>query len=79
MPERKKGAKTRLQLVFQDSMVERIDRLREDTDAPTRTEVVRRAVKLYEWFADMEKRGYKILARKSTGDKIDEEVSVLIV
>lgn len=42
--------KERLQFDFTPESLERLDRMKEQAQASTRAEVVRNALKLYEWF-----------------------------
>ena len=43
-------AKQRIQFDFSPEALKRLDDLKEKTDAATKAEVVRNALKLYEWF-----------------------------
>ena len=43
-------SKERLQFDFSQEALERLDRMKEQTQVATRAEVVRNALRLYEWF-----------------------------
>lgn len=45
-----KNNKERLQFDFTPEALERLDRMKDQAQASTRAEVVRNALKLYEWF-----------------------------
>lgn len=49
-PIAEKKGKERVQLDFSSEALERLDDLKETTGASTRAEVVRQALRLYEWF-----------------------------
>ena len=49
--ENKSRQKQRVQFDFPPEAIDRIDRLKTEINAPTRAEVVRNALRLYEWFA----------------------------
>jgi hypothetical protein len=50
----------RIQFEFSADAVERMNRMREQTDASSYAELVRNALRVYEWFIQQEKGGYDI-------------------
>ena len=50
----------RVQLEFTDDGMKRLTRLREELDARTNAEIVRNALRLYEWYAAQKKESRKI-------------------
>ncbi len=54
--------KVRLQFEFTLEALARLDALKEVTDAPTRAEIVRRALRLYEWFVNEAKSDNTIMS-----------------
>lgn len=50
MNSKTENAKQRIQFDFTAESMKRLETLREKTDATTKAEVVRNALKLYEWF-----------------------------
>jgi len=50
----------RLQLDFSPEAYERLHRIREMSDAPTNAEVVRNALRLYDWFLEQRREGARL-------------------
>jgi hypothetical protein len=50
MSTKSENTKQRVQFDFSPESLKRLDDLKEKTDASTKAEVVRNALKLYEWF-----------------------------
>jgi len=50
MGSKPENTKQRIQFDFSPEALKRLDDLKEKTDAATKAEVVRNALKLYEWF-----------------------------
>jgi hypothetical protein len=56
----KTSAKQRVQFDFSPDALQRLEDLKEKTDASTKAEVIRNALKLYEWFATQVDPNYVI-------------------
>lgn len=56
----KHAERYRVQLEFNDDGMKRLARLREELDARTNAELVRNALRLYEWYAAQKKENRKI-------------------
>jgi hypothetical protein len=50
----------RIQFEFPADAVERLDRLKLETTAGTYAELVRNALRVYEWVVDIEKKGFEV-------------------
>ncbi len=62
-----KGKRVRLNLTVTPLVRERLDRLAEKSDAGTLTEVVRRALVMYEIILDNQKAGGYLILKDSSG------------
>ena len=60
--------KERVQLDFSTEALERLDELKEKTGASTRAEVVRQALRLYEWFVNETEPNSTIRITNSQGE-----------
>ncbi len=56
----KANTKQRVQFDFSPDALQRLEDLKEKTDASTKAEVIRNALKLYEWFASQVDPNYVI-------------------
>ena len=65
----KTAAKTRLNLEMTVKVKENLERLREQTDAQSFTEVIRRALALYRSLLDYKNTGAQIILRTKDGDR----------
>ena len=65
-----KSERTRLQLEFTPQALRRLEEIRRKVDARSNAEVVRSALRLYEWFIDQMRDDAKILVAK--GDEMRE-------
>jgi len=57
----------RIQFDFSANMMERLDRLKQSVDASSYAEVVRDAIRVYEWFLEQRKDGNRFLLLKKDG------------
>ena len=57
----------RRSITFSPKAANRLTRLREDTDASNDTEVVRNALRLYEWVIEQTKEGNEVYLRNGKG------------
>jgi hypothetical protein len=57
--ERRPDSK-RIQFEFSPDAVERLDRIKRTTDAGSYAELVRNALRVYEWVVETERTGYEI-------------------
>lgn len=64
MPRRRPGAKVRLNLEVAESVHKRVLLLQELTNADSMTEVVRRALKCYEFVVRAEHEGERLLLQR---------------
>lgn len=55
-----KADRTRLQLEFTPSSMRRLEEIRQKSDARSNAEVVRAALRLYEWFLEQQRDNAKI-------------------
>ena len=70
MPRQKsKFPKTRLSLEMPSRVVERMERLMELTEAESRTEVIRRALAVYEFLAEQRADGAETIIRRPDGSE----------
>ena len=58
-------AKHRLQFDFNDEALKEIDALREETGLPTRAELIRHALKFFQWTLNEKKNGSSVLLEKN--------------
>lgn len=56
----KDAGRHRLQLDFSQEAYERLAQIKEKSEARTNAEVVRNALRLYEWFLDLKRKNAKI-------------------
>ncbi len=66
--------KTRLNLEVSKSVRERMERLKDETEADSLTEVIRRALAVYELLWDQRKDGWETVVRRNGTER-----SVLII
>ena len=72
MPRLKRKTRSvRLNLEIKPQVRKRLDRLRDNTDAETITEVFRRALAVYETLIELSSGASKIVIRQSDGSEID--------
>jgi hypothetical protein len=64
---RSKSEKHRVQFDFAPEALERVDRLVEVTEATTRADVVRNALRIYEWLVEKAREG-KAMSLNGAGD-----------
>ncbi len=62
--------KQRVQFDFTPEALERLDRLEESTGASTRAEVIRNALKLYDWFVSKIKSDYVVEIRDEANEVV---------
>jgi hypothetical protein len=73
--EQKTPSRPRLQLDFTPEAIARVDQLRELSHSKTNADVVRDALRLYEWFLRQQQENWQIQLVK--GDKV-REVELLL-
>lgn len=61
--------KTRVQFDFSEEALDRVDKLRDITDASSRVEVIRNSLRVYDYMVKKQREGYKI-EMKRRGHKI---------
>jgi len=54
----------RLQFEFSQDAVERLNNLKKDTEASSKTEVIRNSLRVYEYITSMINKGYRLEFRK---------------
>lgn len=54
----------RLQFEFSQDAVERLNNLKKDTEASSKTEVIRNSLRVYEYITSMISKGYRLEFRK---------------
>ena len=59
----------RLNLTLSPEAKERLEKLQEETDADTLAEVVRRAIKLYDYSVTCQNRGEKLMLTSENGNR----------
>jgi len=67
-----KKEKIRVQFEFAPEALARLDALKEVTDAPTRAEAVRSALRFYEWLVNEAKRGSTIMTLDEDGKVVSQ-------
>jgi hypothetical protein len=50
----------RIQFEFPPDAVERLDRIKQETNSGSYAELVRNALRVYEWIIDTQKKGFQI-------------------
>ncbi len=55
-----KKEKTRLQFDFSEDAIGRLDQLVKDTDSASRAEVIRNALRVYEYLVNQKREGYEV-------------------
>lgn len=50
----------RIQFEFPPDAVERLDRIKQETNSGSYAELVRNALRVYEWIVEAQKKGYEI-------------------
>jgi hypothetical protein len=60
MGEERRGESKRIQFEFSPDALERLNRMKDLTDASSYAELVRNALRIYEWFVQQERAGYDI-------------------
>jgi hypothetical protein len=50
----------RIQFEFPPDAVERLDRIKQETNSSTYAELVRNALRVYEWMVEAQKKGFEI-------------------
>jgi metal-responsive CopG/Arc/MetJ family transcriptional regulator len=63
-----KNGRKRLSLFVPQTTLERLDRLKDRTDAPSRVEVIRQALYVYEQLADRLCTGSKLMEKTDEGE-----------
>lgn len=69
-------ATTRVQLELPPQAMERLQRLKERTEAVSYAEVVRGALRLYEALAEAQDKGGEVLLKRQDGDTVPLKVFV---
>jgi len=67
--------RTRLQLDFEDQAIEKLEELRKVTGARTKGDVVRNALRVYEWLLKQRTGGFRL---EITNGDITREVDLII-
>lgn len=71
--------RTRLQLDFSPEALQRLEEIREKVGAKNNAEVVRGALRLYDWLLDQKKAGARILLYKDGEEDNIREVEFLFL
>lgn len=71
---KKKGPTHRLNLMFTQPVRDRLDRLVEQTEADSMTEVIRRSLAIYESLVEAQANNEKVLLRPSNPDEPEREL-----
>lgn len=66
----KENTKQRVQFDFSPEALQRLDALKEKIDASTKAEVIRNALKIYEWFATQVDPNYIIEIKDQEGNTV---------
>lgn len=70
--EKKLGDRKRVQLDFSPEAFRRLEQIKELADASSNAEVVRNALRIYEWFLEQKRNEYKIhLVKGNTVKEVD--------
>ncbi|HZS77371.1 MAG TPA: hypothetical protein VFA41_12220 [Ktedonobacteraceae bacterium] len=72
MSSKSQEKKIRVQFEFAPEALARLDALKEVTDAPTRAETVRSALRFYEWLVNEAKRDYMIATINEQGKIVSQ-------
>lgn len=72
-------AKVRVQFEFTLEALARLDALKEVTDAPTRAEIVRKALRLYEWFVNEARSDNTIMSVDRNGELVSQFPASLLM
>lgn len=76
MPRIAKGSKTvRLNLEMRETVRQRLEQLRERTDADSMTEVIRRAIDVYDFLMTAKENGQRVVIRDDMG--IEREIVIV--
>ena len=70
MNNTKTNTKQRVQFDFSPEALQRLEDLKEKVDASTKAEVIRNALKIYEWFATQIDPNYVIEVKDQEGNTI---------
>lgn len=70
MTTKTEQSKQRIQFDFTAESMKRLEELKEKTDASTKAEVVRNALKLYEWFVTQIDPNYVVEIKDQEGNTI---------
>jgi hypothetical protein len=68
--ETRSQSKQRIQFDFTPEALKRLEDLKEQVEASTKAEVIRNALKLYEWFATQIDPSYTIEVKDKEGDTV---------
>ena len=68
--------RTRIQFEFSADATQRLNRMKDQTDASSYAELVRNALRVYEWIVQQEKDGYDIGLGK--GDTLTKTVKFIL-
>lgn len=68
----------RVQLELNDEAVNYIDKMKQDTAAASRAEVVKNAMAIFRWAIDKAQHGYRIVAVKE-GETVAKELSMPVL
>jgi hypothetical protein len=60
LTEERRGESKRIQFEFSPDALDRLNRMKEQTDASSYAELVRDALRVYEWVVQQDKAGYDI-------------------
>ncbi len=75
----KTQVKVRVQFEFTLEALARLDAMKEVADAPTRAEIVRRALRLYEWFVNEARSDNTIISMDSNGEIVSQFPASLLM
>ena len=73
--ENRESSRHRLQLDFSPEAFRRLQEIRARADAKTNAEVIRNALRLYEWFLEQKRSGFRI---QLVQDNLIKEVEILM-
>lgn len=70
-------ARKRITFEFEPNAYERLDRLKENTEATSYAELVRNALRLYEFMKEKQEEGFEARLTRESGGSKEEVVKVL--
>lgn len=70
MDNKRTGTKQKIQFEFSIEALNKLDALKEDIDAPTRADVMRRALRLYEWLVTKVDPDFLVIVQDKEGREV---------